>query len=431
MLTRIDIQRILKLLRQHVYPTVGGTEPAAIALAVCKARELLGVAPELVTLKLSGSVIKNSMGMGIPGAKGMVGIPAAIALGVLSGNSKDGLDLLKDIPDEVIEQAQKFIADKKYFIKHAVTFELMYIEVQVVSGEKSAKVVIAKEPDHFVLLQRDDVVILDETDTLNTEHDREHGSSLTMEKIYEFATKVSLDELQFLLKGARQNKDVAQLAFLPEADYGLNLGKMLKGSFEERMVGQNAMPRVVCYTCAATDVRMSGAHVPVMTNCGSGAQGIAVTMPVLVFAEETQCTEAKTCRALAISHLTNIYIRQLTGKLSSHCNCVVASTGAAAGIAYLMSANYEQVCMAVKNQIASKTGMICDGAKPSCTLKMSNASSSAFQSAMMAMENIVVPETDGIIEKDVDKSIDNMASIGRDFKHEMDSLVLTIMTEKE
>lgn len=431
MLTRIDIQRILKLLKQQVYPTVGGTEPTAIALAVCKARELLGATPERVAVKLSGSVIKNSMGMGFQGAHGMVGIPAAIALGMLCGKSEDGLDLLHDIPENVLEEARKFIAEKRYVIKHAVTFELTYIEVVVTNGTDSAKVIIAKRPDNFVLLQKGDEILLDETHTLNREHDREHGSSLTLDKIFEFATKVPLDELQFLLKGARQNKDVAQMAFKPESNYGLNLGKMLKGSFEERMVGQNAMPRVVCYTCAATDVRMSGAHVPVVTNCGSGGQGIAVTMPVLIFAEETQCTEAKLCRALAISHLTNIYIRELTGKLSSHCNCVVAATGAAAGIAYLMSGEFEKVCYAVKNQIASKTGMICDGAKPSCTLKMSSAASSAFQSAMMAMENIVVPETDGIIERNIDKSIDNMASIGRDFKHEMDSLVLTIMTEKE
>lgn len=431
MLTRLDIQRILKLLKQQVYPTVGGTEPMAIALAVCKARELLGATPDQVTVKLSGSVIKNSMGMGIPGAKGMVGIPAAIALGVLCGKSEDGLDMLETIPEGVLDKARQYMAEKRYVIKHAVTFELFYIEVVVTNGDDSAKVVLAKSPDNFVLLQKGEERLLDATDTLNKEHDREHGSTLTMEKIYDFATKVSVDELQFLLKGARQNKEVAQLAFRPESDFGLNLGKMLKGSFEERMVGQNAMPRVVCYTCAATDVRMSGARVPVVTNCGSGGQGIAVTMPVLVFAEETQCTESKLCRALAISHLTNIYIRKLTGKLSSHCNCVVAATGAAAGIAYLMSANFDQVCMAVKNQIASKTGMICDGAKPSCTLKMSSAASSAFQSAMMAMENICVPETDGIIEKNIDKSIDNMASIGRDFKHEMDSLVLAIMTEKE
>lgn len=438
MLTRFDIQRILKLLKQQVYPTVGGTELTAVALAVCKARELLGGTPDSVTVKLSGTVIKNAMGMGIPGTSKIVGIPAAIALGVYSGESSQGLTLLDNIPAEAFPLAHKFVAEKRYLIKHAVTFELIYIEVLAIikaqdeSGEdKVAKVVIAQEPDKFVVLKVGDETILDESASLRAEHDRSHGSDLSMAKIYEFGTKTPLDELQFLLKAARKNKDVAQMAFLPEANYGLNLGKMLKGGFEERMVGVDAMSRVVCYTSAATDVRMSGARIPIVTNCGSGAQGIAVSLPVLIFAEETQCTEAKLCRALAISNLTNIYMRELTGRLSSHCSCVVACTGAAAGIAYLMGGSYETVCMAVKNQIASKTGMICDGAKPSCTLKMSSAVAGAFQSAMMAMENIVVANTDGIIEEDVDKSIDNMASIGRDFKHEMDSLVLTIMTEKE
>lgn len=402
-----------------------------VAFACAKAREVLGREPEMVKAKLSGHIIKYAMGVGIPGSGGMVGIPAAIALGTLAGKTELGLELLNDITPEDCERAKQFVADRRWSVIQARnTFEIVYAEVKAVAEGHQAKVIIAKDYCNIVYIKNDNEVLVDERSSLATEHDRNHESELSMAKIFEFSTKCPLDELQFLLSGAHLNKKVAEMAFCPEADYGLNLGKMLKGEFEERMVGQNAMPRVVSYTCAATDVRMSGVPVPLSTNSGSGNQGIAVSLPILVFAEETQCTESKTMRALAIGNLVNIYIRQLLGKLSAHCSCVLAATGAACGITYLMGGSYEQITYAVKNQLAGATGMICDGCKPSCVLKLSSAVSSAFQSAMMAMENIHVASTDGIIEDDVDKCIDNLASIGRDAMLEVDNVVLNIMTDK-
>ena len=431
MLSRYDIQRILKLLRKEVVPAIGGNETRMVAFACAKAREVLGHEPELVKAKLSGHIIKYAMGVGIPNSGGLVGIPAAIALGTLVGKTALGLELLKDITPAECERAKQFVAEKRWSVVQARnTFEIVYAEVKAISGDHQAKVIIAKEYTNIIYVKLDNQVLLDERCTMATEHDRNHESELSMSKIFEFSTKCPLDELQFLMKGAQMNKKVAEMAYAPDANYGLNLGKMLKGEFEERMVGQNAMPRVVSYTCAACDVRMSGVAVPISTNSGSGNQGIAATLPILIFAEETQCTESKTMRALAIGNLVNIYIRQLLGKLSAHCSCVLAATGAACGITFLMGGSYEQITYAVKNQIAGATGMICDGCKPSCVLKLSSAVSSAFQSAMMAMENIHVASTDGIIEDDVDKCIDNLASIGRDAMLEVDNVVLNIMTDK-
>lgn len=431
MLSRIETNKILKLIKQEVVPSVGCTEPMAVALATAKATELLGCMPERVTARLSGNIIKNAMGVGIPGSGGMIGLPAAIALGAIAGKAELGLEVLRDVQPEDQEKARQFIAERRFLVKQAHnTFEILYVEIEVEAGEKRAKVIIAKEHTHYILLMRGNELLLDERSTLAKEYNRCHDTSLSMEKVYEFATKTPIEELRFLLEGAEMNKNVALLAF--KGDYGLNLGKMLmKGAFEERMVGRSTMPRIVCYTCAACDVRMSGERVPVMSNSGSGNQGIAATLPVLVFAEETQATESKLARALAMSHLTVIYIKQLLGRLSAHCGCVIAATGSACGITYLMGGTYEQVCYAVKNQIASLTGMVCDGAKPSCSLKLSSAVSSAFQAAMMAMENICVASTDGIIEDDVDRSIDNLANIGRDAMHEVDNVILQIMVEKE
>lgn len=420
---------MIELLKTEVVPSIGCVEPMSVAMATAKARELLGVMPERIVARLSNTIIKNSMGVGIPGAKGMVGLSAAVALGAVAGVSERGLDCLTEISDDV-RTARQFISEHRYeVIQASNSFEIIYIEIVATAGDHKVKVVVAKEHTHYIYLKHDDAVLLDERHTLAREHDRNHDTMLSMALIHEFATKTPLEDLRFILKSAEMNKEVAQIAF--KGDYGLNLGRMLKGSFVERMVGQNIMPRLVCYTCAAADVRMSGARVRVMSNMGSGNQGIVATLPVTIFAEETQCPESKLIRALVLSHLTCIYQRQLLGKLSAHCTCVLAGTGAAVGITYLMGGDYEQITYAVKNQIAPLAGIVCDGAKPSCVLKLSQAVSTSFQSAMMAMQNIYVQSTDGIIEDDVDRSIDNLADIGRDAMHEMDSTILKIMTEKE
>lgn len=431
MINRYEIQHILKLLRKEICPAVGCTEPMMVALACAKAREVLGCVPEKVSARLSAHVTKFAMGVGLPGTGGMVGIPAAMALGTLAGKVAQGMEVLKDVTPEEAEDARAFVKENRCSVKLTrSTFEKLYVEIEATAGDNSAKVIVAHEPTNFVYLALNGEKSLDKRDTLATEYDRRHESELSIRRIYEFATCCPLDELQFLLKGALRNKEVANLAFAPDANYGLNLGKMLRGTFEERMLGQNAMPRIVCFTTAAADVRMSGAPVPVTTNSGSGNQGIVATMPVLTFAEEIQCTEAKLMRALAISHLTNIYIRQLLGSLSAHCGCVLAATGAACGITYLLGGDYEQITHSVKNQIAGATGMICDGCKASCVLKLASAVSQSFQSAMMAMEGIHVASTDGIIEDDVDKCLDNLASIGRDAMLEVDNVLINIMTDK-
>lgn len=431
MLTKIEISRIVSLLKREVVPAIGCTEPAAVALAVARATELLGETPEFITAKLSANIIKNAMGVGIPGSEGMVGLPAAIALASIAGRSDYGLEVLRDVTHESVLQAKTFIAEKRFEVQRAKDcFEMLYIEINASAQGKVSEVIIAKEHSNFVYQRTaDGEVLCDKRDTLATSFEYAHGSDLTLQKVYEFAVKAPIEDLRFLLESVRMNKAAAELAF--SGDYGLNLGKMLKGSYECRMVGQNAMPRIVTYTCAACDVRMAGALVPIMSNSGSGNQGIACTLPILVFAEETQASESKMVRALALSHLSVIYIKQLLGRLSAHCGCVIAATGSACGITLMMGGDYEHICYAVKNMIAGQTGMVCDGAKPSCTLKLSSAVSSAFQAAMMAMHGITVSSTEGIIEEDVDKTIRNLAVLGSDAMQEVDKLILNIMVDKK
>ncbi|MEG1685129.1 MAG: L-serine ammonia-lyase, iron-sulfur-dependent, subunit alpha, partial [Bacteroides sp.] len=215
-----------------------------------------------------------------------------------------------------------------------------------------------------------------------------------------------------------------------KGDYGHSLGKTMRGKYEREVMGDSVFSHILSYTSAACDARMAGAMIPVMSNSGSGNQGIAATLPVVIYAEDTHAGEEELIRALMLSHLTAIYIKQSLGRLSALCGCVVAATGSSCGITYLMGGTYEQISFAVKNMIANLTGVICDGAKPSCALKLTSGVSTAVLSAMMAMENKCVTSVEGIIDEDVDKSIRNLTLIGSEGMSETDKMVLNIMTNK-
>ncbi|MDE6424293.1 MAG: L-serine ammonia-lyase, iron-sulfur-dependent, subunit alpha, partial [Muribaculaceae bacterium] len=251
--------------------------------------------------------------------------------------------------------------------------------------------------------------------------------ALNLKMVYDFATESPLDELRFILEAKNLNKAAAELAL--NSDYGHCLGATI-GKKGIRWFGNSPLDHMMSYTSAACDARMGGAQIAVMSNSGSGNQGICATMPVVSFAEDMNVSEEQLIRALIMSHLTSIYIKQSLGRLSALCGCVVASTGASSGITMLMGGGYNEICSAVKNMIANLTGMICDGAKPSCSMKISSGVSTALMSAMLAMDGKCVTEAEGIISDDVDASIHNLTSIGREAMRETDRLVLSIMTNK-
>ena len=237
-----------------------------------------------------------------------------------------------------------------------------------------------------------------------------------------------IDEIRFILETRNLNKNAAERSL--KGNYGHQLGRMLNSRSTNLMMGDNTFTHILSYTSAACDARMAGAMIPVMSNSGSGNQGITATLPVVVYAEDHQKSEEELIRALVLSHLTVIYIKQSLGRLSALCGCVVAATGSSCGITYLMGGTYEQITYAVKNMIANITGMICDGAKPSCALKLASGVSTAILSAVLAMEEKCVTSVEGIIDDDVDQSIRNLTRIGSQGMNETDKLVLDIMTNK-
>ena len=426
-MTEIERRQINALVKSEVVPAIGCTEPIAVALCVAKATEVLGKRPEKITVLLSANILKNAMGVGIPGT-GMIGLPIAVALGALIGKSAYQLEVLKDSTSDTVEEGKRFIDEKRIHIslKDGIE-EKLYIEVYCEAGEDKSTAVIAGGHTTFIYIALNNDILLSRQAEVSTEAE-EKALDLSLRKVYDFAMPSPLDEIRFILETARLNKAAAERSF--EGDYGHALGKILRGTYEHKIMGDSVFSHILSYTSGACDARMAGAMIPVMSNSGSGNQGISATLPVLVYAEENGKSEEEIIRALMLSHLTVIYIKQSLGRLSALCGCVVAATGSSCGITWLMGGTYEQVSYAVQNMIANLTGMICDGAKPSCALKVTTGVSTAVLSAIMAMENRCVTSVEGIIDEDVDQSIRNLTKIGSKGMNETDKLVLEIMTSK-
>lgn len=424
-------ERIIALVHKEVVPAIGCTEPMAVALCTARATEQLGCKPEKIEALLSANILKNAMGVGIPGT-GMTGLPIAIALGALIGKSAYQLEVLRDLTPEALEAGKRFIDEGRIDIqlKKGIS-EKLYIEIVVTAGERCATAVIAKGHTNLVYVadgRMDDASLRQILPSESSPATESEDIALNLKLVYDFATTAPLDEIRFILETKEYNMKAAREAL--KGNYGHNLGKSIDRPLAKGILGDSIYSRMIARTAAACDARMGGAMIPVMSNSGSGNQGICATNPVCVYAEENENTEEELIRALMLSHLTAIYIKQSLGKLSALCGCVVASTGSSVGVTYLMGGDYARCCAAVKNMVANLTGMICDGAKPSCSLKLTSGVSTAILSALLAMEGKCVTSQEGIVDDDIDRSIHNLTAIGADAMCITDEMVLNIMTSK-
>lgn len=427
MLSAEKRKRIIELIQREVVPAMGCTEPIAVSLCVARATELLGKLPEKISVGLSGNIIKNAMGVGIPGT-GMIGLPIAIALGALIGKSEYQLEVIREVNNEAVERGRRYIDEGHINVYHIEdTPSNLHIDVKVEADGHEARAVISRAHTNFILLSKDGETVFEEQPVTETADAGEKDIELSCAMVYEFATESPLDEIRFILQARDLNKAASRTAM--DGDFGHSLGVTIR-SKGMSLLGDSPLGHMMSATSAACDARMGGAPIPVMSNSGSGNQGITATMPVVSYAEDINASEEQLIRALTLSHLTSIYIKQSLGRLSALCGCVVASTGASSGLVYLMGGGYEKVCAAIKNMVANLTGMICDGAKPSCAMKIASGVSTAAMSAMLAMNDKCVSSAEGIVSDDIDSTIHNLTSIGREAMTETDRLVLKIMTTK-
>ena len=440
-------QAIISLINQEVVPAIGCTEPMAVALCTARATEMLGCRPEKITAQLSGNILKNAMGVGIPGT-GMIGLPIAIALGALIGKSEYKLEVLKDLTPASLEEGKRYIAENRINIGVKDNCcDLLYIEITCEGDGRSETAIIEGSHTHFRERPTPQPLPIKEGSDHSSQSqsqavgdstplayrvgqggESECEPSLTLRLVYDFAMETPVEDLRFILKTQELNMAAAREAL--KHNYGHNLGKTIDRPLAKGIFGNSIYSHIIAKTAAACDARMGGAMIPVMSNSGSGNQGICATNPVAVYAEENENTEEELIRALTLSHLTAIYIKQSLGRLSALCGCVVAGIGSSVGITYLMGGDYERICRSVKNMIANLTGMLCDGAKPSCSLKIASGVNTAVLSAVLSMEGKCVSSAEGIVDDCVDKTIRNLTSIGAEAMCETDRKVLDIMTHK-
>ena len=433
---------IISLIKKEVKPALGCTEPIAVALAVAKAMEIIEEKSPVIeqdwryssdfsiSVEVSGNILKNGMGVGIPGT-GMVGLYIAAALGAVCGKSSYGLEVLHDLDEKSIARAKELTEEKVVKIGLAETDKKLYIKASVTLGEHTSCAVIADDHDRIVETDFDDTVLSTLQSNVSEEAPEQKSTldyHLTVKEIDEFARTVAYEDIEFILESRTLNMALAKEGL--KGNYGLRVGYVIALQDNEEVFGTDFLSYAMSLTAAASDARMAGCTLAAMSNSGSGNQGITVTMPVIAYSIKYGTSDEQLARALVMSHLIAIHIKGYLGKLSALCGCVIASTGAACGLVYLRGGDYEQVCSAIKNMIGNITGMVCDGAKVGCAMKVASGVSSALQSAVLAREGICISEHDGIIEKDIEKTIQNLGQIGSVGMQNTDNMILDIMVCK-
>ena len=436
---------ILEILHREVKPALGCTEPIAVALAVAKATEIICEncpdmcrqgwrlkAPIRLDVAVSGNILKNGMGVGIPGT-GMVGLPIAAALGAVCGDSTRGLEVLSGLDEAAVARARELVAAGRVHVTVARTDRLLYVKATVsvdggcsASAELDPKAYAVIEDDHDRIVETgfaDHILMSSESAAAAGDHSSGDGG-LTVREILDFATTVPFEQIAFILEDRSLNLALAQEGL--SGHYGMEVGRAIRENQRE-VFGDDYMSYAMGMTAAAADARMAGCTLPAMSNSGSGNQGITVSMPVIAYANMYKVDDERLARALILSNLVAIHIKAYLGRLSALCGCVVASTGSACGIVWLQGGGYDEVCSAIKNMAGNITGMVCDGAKTGCAMKVASGVSCAVQSAVLALRGTCIPSTDGIIDDDVEKTIRNLGSIGSAGMKAADRMIMDIM----
>lgn len=425
---------LINILKAEVKPAVGCTEPVAVALACAKAKELLGEEVIKNKILVSPNVYKNAMCVGIPGTD-RLGLKIAVAMGLVGGKSEDGLTLLEGLTDEQVKQSEKYVDETPISIEPLDTKEKVVIDVRLEGKNNTSRVVIKTKHDNFVFLQANDLVLLDEVDgfaekaEVQTVEQKENiMDTITIQELIENVEKMDLEDIKFLLDGITMNMDMAKYGL--ENEIGIGVGRGIKASIEEGLLGDGIMTEAMLLTAAASDARMGGAKLPVMSSNGSGNHGLTAILPIVAYGLKYPQSDERMAKALAISHLVTAYVKNYTGRLSAVCGCgVAASTGASAGISWLMDGNINHIYGAIENMIADLSGMICDGAKAGCALKLSSAASAAVQSAVIAKQGYTVPPLNGIVGTQVEQSIQNLGRVSDKGMQITDEIILNVMND--
>ncbi|XZH20694.1 L-cysteine desulfidase family protein [Clostridium perfringens] len=418
----------LKTLKKEVVPSEGCTEPIAIAYAASIAAEHLKGEIKEVNIYLSKNVIKNALGVGIPGTGG-VGIEIAAALGISIQKSYKKLTILSNFTEDELKRAKEIVDKNIINIKQKNTHKALYIEVELLAETSKSKVIIEDTHTNVTLIECDDEIIMDNNSEVSEDLEEDY-KLFKIADIYNFAKEADFDDIKFILESAKMNEKVSEEGL--KGDYGLQVGSKIiqKGNFN--LFSNDASNKIIAASAAASDARMDGCAMPIMTTAGSGNQGIACSIPVAQTARLLDKSEEELARALVLSNLVTIRIKKHMGRLSPLCGAGIAgATGASCGITYLLGGDLENINYCINNMISDLSGMICDGAKETCALKIATGTNAAIQCANLAMNGISATANDGIVAKDVEETIESIETLIQNGFKNVDDTILNIMLEKK
>lgn len=428
-MTNFDFgEQLIAIVKRDVAPALGCTEPISLALACAIAMQHLDSNLLKIQAKVSPNLMKNGMGVTVPGT-GMVGLPIAAAIGAIAGDAQAGLEVLKKIQPHDVLQAKAMLAENKVSVDIANVDYPLYSEALLLGENGWVKVCIQDSHTNVVLIEKNgEVIFAQPPQTVELQDDSQFFNRLSAQHIYDFAMQAPLERLAFIAEAAKLNSALSAEGLAKE--YGLHIGRTLKKQIELGLMSDDLLSRIVIETTSASDARMGGALLPAMSNSGSGNQGIAATMPSVIVARFVQADDERLIRALFLSHTIAIYIHSKLPKLSALCAVTTAAMGSAAGMAYLLNGNFQAISMAICSMIGDISGVLCDGAANSCAMKVSTGVSAAYKAVLMALDNSRVTGNEGIVEHCVDKSIANLCAIATKSMVYMDRQIIEIMSAK-
>ncbi|MDD7410990.1 L-cysteine desulfidase family protein [Fusobacterium gastrosuis] len=424
------IEKVLRILEEEIVPAEGCTEPIAIAYAAAKAKKILGAIPNKVDIFLSGNIIKNVKSVTIPNSNGMIGIEVAVAMGIIAGNSDKELMVISEVSPEQLKQVENYL-EKKIIKTHVFPGDIkLYIRLEIESNEDKVVLEIKHTHTNLTKIEKNGEVLLNQVC-----NDGDFNSSLTDRKIlsvkyiYDLTRVIDIDLVKPIFKKViSYNSAIAEEGLTGK--YGVNIGKMILNNIEKGVYGNDIRNKAASYASAGSDARMSGCALPVMTTSGSGNQGMTASLPIIKFAAEKDLSEEELIRGLFMSHLMTIHVKTNVGRLSAYCGAICASAGVAASLTYLHGGSYEMVCDAITNILGNLSGVICDGAKASCAMKITSGIYSAFDATMLALQRDALKAKDGIVGEDIEKTIINVGNLAQAGMKGTDEVILKIMTEE-
>ncbi|MCH5324889.1 MAG: serine dehydratase subunit alpha family protein [Eubacterium sp.] len=404
---------------------MGCTEPIALAYAACRARNELGGTPTEITAYCSGNMIKNVRCVSIPNSGGMVGIEAAVVLGAFGGDARRGMEVLEAVTPKALEQATAFLNDRRCSVEYLDSDIPLHFKIEMTDNTDTVSVEVRHSHMNIVsIIKNKETIYSGDIGTDSTEHaDR---SKLSIGSIKDFADNVDVSKIKHLLdRQLRFNMDIAYEGM--SGEYGLNIGRVIRSSYADGVV-----TRMKAYAAAASEARMSGCVMPVVINSGSGNQGIASSVPVIVYAREKDIPQERLYRALAFSALLTIHQKDYIGKLSAFCGAVSASCAACAAVTYMVGGTIEQIKATIDNTLANIPGIICDGAKISCAAKIATSIDAGMMAHFLAMDGKAYEAFTGILKEECEETISCVGYIGKIGMRQTDKEIVKLMlTDKE